>query len=78
MDLLDTYPSCSEEVPADESTSERQECLVDVSALFIANAQAAKLIEPGKGSLYDPPPTTQPTAMFSISLGDRRPNPTNS
>ena len=24
VDLLDTYPSCSEEVPADDSTSERQ------------------------------------------------------
>jgi len=43
---------------------------VDVSPLFIANAQAAKLIEPGKGSLYDPPPSAQPTAVFCVSLGE--------
>jgi hypothetical protein len=54
-DLLGTYPRCSEEVPADESTSERQECLVDVSPSFITNAQTAKLAKPGEGSFYYPP-----------------------
>ena len=55
VDLLATYPSCSEDVPGDESTSKRQECLVDVSPFFIANAQTAKLTKPGEGSFYYPP-----------------------
>jgi hypothetical protein len=55
VDLLDTYPSCSEEVPGDESTSEGQECLVDVCPFFITNAQTAKLAKPGKSSFYYPP-----------------------
>jgi hypothetical protein len=49
----------SKEVPADQSASKRQECLVDIGSLFIPDAQAAKLIEPSESSLYDPPPSTQ-------------------
>jgi len=78
LDRLILLPVRSEEPPADESAFQRQECLVDVISLFVANAQAAKLIEPGKGSLYDPPPSTQPAAVFDVSLGEPRPNPTNS
>jgi hypothetical protein len=43
-------------LPADQGTPKRKECLVDVGALVIPNAQAAKLTRPGKGA------TTRPTA----------------
>src|SRR4029077_3912570 len=67
---------CSEVVPADESTSKRQECFVDVSSLFIANAQAARLTKPGEGSFYYPPPSAQSTGVFGVSLGEPRVDPT--
>ncbi len=47
---------------------------MDVGALFVTNAQAAKLIKPSKGSFYYPPPSTQSTAMLSVSLGEPRQN----
>jgi len=36
---------------------------MDVSPLFIANTQSAKLIEPGEGSFYYPPPSAQSTRI---------------
>jgi hypothetical protein len=78
VEWLAPHPICSKEVPADESTSKRQECLVDVGSLFVPDAQAAKLIEPGEGSFYHPTPSAQPTTVFGVSLGEPRPDPTNS
>ena len=51
---------------------------MNVSSLFVANAQAAKLTKPGEGSFYYPPPSAQPTAVFGVSLGEHRPNPAKS
>jgi len=51
---------------------------VDVSSLFVANAQTAKQAKPGQGSLYYPPPSAQTTAVFGVSLGEARLNPANS
>jgi hypothetical protein len=51
---------------------------VDVGSLFVPDAQASKLIKPGEGSLYYPPPSSQSTAVVGISLGEPRPNPSNS
>jgi hypothetical protein len=48
--------------------SERKR-LVDVGPLVIPNPQAAKLTEPCKGALYDPPPPAQATPMFGAALG---------
>src|SRR5205823_2846993 len=53
-------------------------CLVDVGSFFVPDAQAAKLTKPGEGSLYYPPPSSQSTAVFGVSLGEPRPDPTNS
>jgi hypothetical protein len=45
---------------------------MDVGPPFVANTQAAKLIQPGEGSFYHPAPSAQSTAMLSISLGEPR------
>ena len=52
-----------QEIPADESASKGQECLVDVGPLFVSDAQAAKLIQPSEGPFYHPSPPAQSTAM---------------
>jgi hypothetical protein len=41
---------------------------MNVRPLFVANAQAAKLIEPGEGSFHDPPPPAQSAAVFGVPL----------
>jgi hypothetical protein len=51
---------------------------MNVRSLFVPHSQTPKLIEPGEGSFYYPPPSTQSTAMFSVSLGEPRSNPANS
>jgi hypothetical protein len=51
---------------------------VDIRSLFVADAQAAKLIKPSESSFYDPSPTAQSAAMFGVSLGEQWPNPANS
>ena len=51
---------------------------MDVSSLFVANAQAAKLTKPSEGSFNYPSPSAPPTAMFGISLGQPRLDPANS
>ena len=37
VERLTPYPICSQEVPADKSTSKRQECLVNIGPLLITN-----------------------------------------
>ncbi len=51
---------------------------MDVSSLFVANAQAAKLIKPSEGSFYYPPPSAHSTAVFGVPLSEPRRDPTNS
>jgi hypothetical protein len=67
-----------QKIPTDECTSKGQECLMNVRSLLVPHSQTAKLTEPGEGSFYYPPPSTQSTAMFSVSLGEPRSNPANS
>ena len=65
-------------MPTDECASQEQECLVNVRSLLVPHSQTPKLIEPGEGSFYYPPPLTQSAAMFGVSLGEPRSNPANS
>jgi hypothetical protein len=48
--------------------------LVDIGSLFIAHAQATKLVKPCKGPLDYPTVPTQATAMFSVSFRELRAN----
>jgi hypothetical protein len=45
---------------------------MDVGPLVIPHPQAAKLIEPGKRALHDPPPPAQATAMRGAAHGQPR------
>jgi hypothetical protein len=65
------HPFGSQEAPADQSAPQGQECLVNVSPLFIANAQPPE-IQPGEGPFYDPSPSPQPAAMFGVALRQKR------
>ena len=61
--------SCfSENVPAEESASQGKERLMDVGPLFVAHAQAAKLIKPCESPFNHPAPLAQSTTVFSITL----------
>src|SRR5260370_41383240 len=68
----------SQKLPTNECPSKGQECPMNVRSLLIPHSQTPKLIEPGEGSFYYPPPSTQSTAMFGVSLGEPRSNPANS
>jgi hypothetical protein len=48
-----------------------------IVSLFITNAKAAELVEPGEGSFYHPTPSAQPAAMFGVWLGEPRLDSTN-
>jgi hypothetical protein len=41
---------------------------MDISSLLVADVQSAKLIEPSKRPLHDPPPSAQSTAMLGVTL----------
>ena len=45
---------------------------MDVGPLVIPDAQTAKLIEPGKRPLHDPPPSAQPTPVPGATHGEPR------
>jgi hypothetical protein len=45
---------------------------VDVGPLVIPHAQTAKLIEPGKRPLHDPPPPAQSTPVRGATHGEPR------
>ena len=62
------HPIDSQEAPADQSTPQGQECLVNVSPLFVAHAQPPELIQPSKGPFDHPPPSAQSAAMFGVAL----------
>ena len=55
---------------ADEAAGEAEEGLVDVGAAFVADAEAAVLVEPGEGSFDDPALAPESRAMGRISSGD--------
>jgi hypothetical protein len=40
---------------------------MNIGSLFVADAQSAKLVEPGKAPLDNPAPSPQPTAMFGVT-----------
>ena len=45
---------------------------MDISSLFIANAQPTELIEPCKGPLDHPAVDTQTAAVLGVSFGEQR------
>jgi hypothetical protein len=45
---------------------------VNVSPLFVANAQSPELIQPCEGSLHHPAPSTQSAAVFCVALRKKR------
>ena len=45
---------------------------MNVRPLFVANAQAAKLIELGEGSFHDPQPPAQSAVVFGLPLRKKR------
>jgi len=45
---------------------------MDVGSLLVADAQSAKLVEPGEAPLDNPAPSTQPATMFGVALGEPR------
>ena len=45
---------------------------MDVGPLVIADAQAAKLIQPGKRALDDPAPPAQAAAVLGAAHGQQR------
>jgi len=49
---------------------------MDVGTLLIADAQSARLVEPGEGSLHDPSPPTKTTAVFGVAHREQRDNAT--
>jgi hypothetical protein len=61
------HPALSQRPPANQRTAERQKRLVDVGPLVVADAQAAKLVEPGKCPLDYPPPPAQATPVLGAA-----------
>jgi hypothetical protein len=62
----------SQRLPTNQSAPQREERLVDVGPLVIPHAQTAKLIEPGKRPLHDPPPPAQSTPVRGATHGEPR------
>ena len=47
----------------DEDTSQSQECHVDIGATFMANPQAAELVQPTDGAFHDPQKMLSPLSL---------------
>src|SRR6266567_2132445 len=62
----------SQRLPTNRRAPQREERLVDVCPLVIPHAQTAKLIEPGKRPLHDPPPAAQSTPVCDATHGEPR------
>jgi len=45
---------------------------MNVSPLFVANAQPPELIEPSEGPFYHPSASAQPAAMLGVALCKKR------
>ncbi len=65
-------PRPAQRLPAKQRAPERKECLVDVGPLVIPHAQAAKLTQPGKCALHDPPPPAEATPMLGYGAWPAR------
>jgi len=63
---------CLEEFEADEAAADREECFVDVIAAFVADAQAAVLMQPGDGAFDDPALLAEPGAVRCLGGSDLR------
>ena len=61
-----------QEVPADEDASEGEESFVKVVESFVADLEAAKLMQPGDGALHYPTGFSQTAAVLGIAFGDDR------
>jgi hypothetical protein len=61
-----------EELEADEAAADREERFVDVVAAFVADAQAAVLVQPGDRALDDPALLAEPGAVRRLGSGDPR------
>jgi hypothetical protein len=61
-------------IPADQSATQGQECLVKVRPFFVAHAQSPALIQPSERPLDDPAPSAQSAAMFGVALRKKRDN----
>jgi hypothetical protein len=55
---------------ADEAAGEGEEGLVDVGAAFVADAQAAVLVQPGGGAFDDPALATESGSVRGVAFGD--------
>lgn len=55
---------------ADQAAGDREECFVDVGAAFVAESQAAVLVEPGDRSFDDPALPAEPGAVVGLQAGD--------
>ena len=66
------HPIDLQEAPADQSTPQGQECLVNVRPLFVAHPQTPELVQPSEGPFDYPPPSAQSTAMLGVSLRKQR------
>ena len=60
--------SFAEEVPTNQSTTQREESFVDVSSFLVTDAEPAELIEPGESSLHNPTPLTQAATVVRVAL----------
>ena len=61
-----------EEFEADEAAADREEGFVDVGAAFVADAEAAVLMQPGDRSLDDPAASAEPGSVRPFWPGDLR------
>jgi hypothetical protein len=59
-------------IPADQSATQIQECLVKVRPSFVTHAQAPKLIQPSERPLHHPAPSAQSAPVFSVALCKKR------
>ena len=67
-----SHPSLPQGMPTDQSAPEREEGLVNVGPLVVADAKAAKLAEPGKRTFHHPPPSTQSACVLRSGNGEQR------
>ena len=45
---------------------------MDIRSFLVANAQAAKLVQPGEGPLHDPAPPPKSAAVVCVALCEQR------
>jgi hypothetical protein len=65
-------------MPANQRAPERQEGLVDVGALVVADAQAPELVQPGERPFHHPPPPPHAAAVSRSAHSEEWKNVTSS